>query len=64
MKYFSSYIAGLLLCALLFMAGTATALADGTEQLGPPQGVTIATGSGLTASVGEVARRCMPPRRR
>lgn len=50
MKYFSSYIAGLLLCALLFMAGTATALADGTEQLGPPQGITIATGSGLTAA--------------
>ena len=50
MKYFSSYIAGLLLCALLFVAGTATALADGTEQLGPPQGVTIAAGSGLVAA--------------
>ena len=50
MKYFSSYIAGLLLCALLFVAGTTAALANGTEQLGPPQGVTIAAGSGLVAA--------------
>lgn len=50
MKHFSSYWAALLLCFLLLVAGTTAALANGTEQLGPPQGITIATGSTLAAA--------------
>lgn len=41
---------GTLLCLLLLLLPAKAALADGTETLGPPNGITVAAGTGIVAA--------------